>query len=350
MSQHEFDLILQKYLDGKCTSEEEKIVLTWYDTFIADSEITLSAEEKTMLEQKIWADIEPVVLSIRGRRPAVIRLLSNGWFRGAAAACIVLAVLAGGYLYFNRPVVPAVEAFSHVSIPAGYSIAYNEADTNRQVMLSDGSQVELQPRTALYYPAGFTGTTRDVYLAGNAFFRIAHDSSRHFIVHTDEGLLAEVLGTSFYVLHDKATNKVEVSVVTGKVSVYEEKGSGAARSVVETRRIILTPNQKVSYKPLNNQFVTSLVEEPKPVEPTSGKGHEVSFVFEEAPLSEVLKVLETTYGITIQTENDQLDNCHFTGDLMKQGLYGKLDIICQSTQSSYEVKGTAIYIRGKGCN
>ncbi|MES1249184.1 MAG: FecR domain-containing protein, partial [Chitinophaga rupis] len=171
--------------------------------------------------------------------------------------------------------------------------------------------------------------------------------ARHFMVHTKEWLLAEVLGTSFYVLHDRAGKKVEVAVVTGRVSVYEEKE--AVKTSSETNRIILTPNQKVSYKPLNSQFVTSLVEEPKPIEQNTAMRPRISFVFEETPLSEVLRDLQASYGITIQTESEKINNCHFSGDISRQSLYDKLDVICNSIQSSYEVKGTVIYIKGKGC-
>ncbi len=61
--------------------------------------------------------------------------------------------------------------------------------------------------------------------------------------------MAEVLGTSFYVFHDRINNKVEVSVVTGRVSVYDEKSRDAVNTLQAGNRIVLTPNQKVSYKP-----------------------------------------------------------------------------------------------------
>ncbi|HMI63026.1 MAG TPA: FecR family protein [Puia sp.] len=384
MSQHEFDDILQKYLDGECTPQEEKIILEWYKTFINETEITLSPEEKQALQQKIWTKIQPGIPQIQSsvpgiqpglrtgfpqspftvpqspsglpdltpNRPAIVRSYNGArrWWRVAAAASLLAAALAGGYLYLHQPAGPDILAFSRIRIPEGYSVIYNHKNTIRPVPLSDGSLVELQPQSALYYPTHFTGATRNVYLTGNAFFRIEHDSSRHFIVHTDEGLLAEDLGTSFYVLHNKTDNKVEVAVVSGKVSVYNEKWKGTVNAAPENGRIILTPNQKVSYKPLNNQFITSLVEEPKPVTPVPGSQPALSFVFDEAPLSKVLKALETSYGIVIQTENEQLNNCHFTGNISRQNLYEKLDILCKSTQSSYEVRGTVIYMRGKGCN
>jgi ferric-dicitrate binding protein FerR (iron transport regulator) len=254
-----------------------------------------------------------------------------------------------GYWYLQKDKIPGDLAFDNITVPADYKTAYNKSDVVTPVTLSDGSIIELQPRSALYFPVRFTGATRDVYLTGDAFFLVAHDTSKHFIVHTEEGLVTEVLGTSFYILHDRVTKKVEVSVVTGKVSVYEQKEKGDEKRRIENR-IILTANQKVSYKQLNNQFITSLVEEPKPLEHRSGGETRQSFIFDDASLLTVLKVLETAYGITIQTEDQKLDSCHFTGDLTRQNLYDKLDIICKSLQASYEINGTTIYMRGKGCN
>ncbi|HVU55392.1 MAG TPA: FecR family protein [Puia sp.] len=347
MSQPEFDHILRKYLDGNCTQEEEKIILEWYETFISESEIALSDHEKLEIRQKIWANVRPGLFDHGHQRPAAIPLFKRSWRQIAVAASLIL-VVAAGYWYFHPSAAPTVQDFSRDKIPEGYIATSNPDNSIRTIDLADGSKVELQPQSVLHYPKQFTGPTRNVYLTGNAFFQVAHDAARHFMVHTEEGLLAEVLGTSFYVLHDKAGKKVEVAVVTGKVSVYEEKE--AVKTSPETNRIILTPNQKVSYKPLNNQFVTSLVEEPKPIEQNTVTTPGTSFVFEEAPLSKVLTDLQTSYGITIQTENDQIGNCHFSGDISRQSLYDKLDVICKSIQSSYEVRGTVIYIRGKGCN
>lgn len=344
MSQHDFDAILQKYLAGNCTPTEEKLILDWYETFINQSEISLSREEKIILEQKIWSRVEADITDHRH----VIPLYHRRWFRAIAAACIVAIILIGGYWYFQKDKIPGDLTFTNIAIPQGYTAVYNHNDTIKSLTISDGSVIQLQPRSVLYFPVEFTGATRDVYLSGDAFFQVAHDTSKHFIVHTNEGLTTEVLGTSFYVLHNELTKKIEVAVVTGRVAVYEQKAKDK-KSILENG-IILTPNQQVSYTPLNNQFVTSLVERPQPLEQLAGKKIQSSFAFDDTPLLNVLTTLETAYGITILLEDQKLGNCHFTGDLTKQSLYEKLDIICKSLQISYKVKDTTIYVSGRGCN
>jgi hypothetical protein len=70
----------------------------------------------------------------------------------------------------------------------------------------------------------------------------------------------------------------------------------------------------------------------------------------ETPLSTILAELQAAYGVAIKTEQINLKNCHFTGDVTNQDLYKKLEIICQATQSSYELQGIDILIKGQGCN
>ena len=111
------------------------------------------------------------------------------------------------------------------------------------------------------------------------------------------------------------------------------------------------PNQKVIYDKDTRHFVSSLVDDPLPltVELTNKKAAVTNFVFEEATLKTVFESLEKMYGIDIVVENENLYNCRFTGDVDRQGLFTKLDIICQSVQASYVVEGTKILIEGPGC-
>ncbi|HVG13848.1 MAG TPA: FecR domain-containing protein, partial [Chitinophagaceae bacterium] len=174
-------------------------------------------------------------------------------------------------------------------------------------------------------------------------------AAKHFIVHSG-GLVTEVLGTSFEIVKDAQTNKVQVSVVTGKVAVYDTllavKTSPGNKLL---KGIVITPNQKIIYNPSNNKYITSLVDEPQPLAENLDS-LQAKFVFDETYLSEVVQPIEELYGINIEFEKQSLGNCHFTGDISNFDLYKKLDIICQSIRTSYEVRGTTILIKEGNCN
>jgi hypothetical protein len=164
-------------------------------------------------------------------------------------------------------------------------------------------------------------------------------------------LVTHVLGTSFNIKPDSRNKQVEVLVVTGKVQVYENRNEGTGKTP-KTNGVILTPNQKVIYKEEERQFTATLVNDPIPLpqDPQKPTPVATTFNFEEAPLLQVFQLLEKMYGIEIVVENDRLYNCLFTGNITPHGLFTKLDIVCGSINASYQVVGTRILVRGKGCN
>ena len=144
-----------------------------------------------------------------------------------------------------------------------------------------------------------------------------------------------------------------MSVVTGTVQVYENKSLVVYdNNRKEANGVILTPNQKVVYKEDKRQFTATLVNDPSPIpgEASHAVLKPADFVFHEASLADVLKLLEKTYGIEMLTENSRLNHCLFNGDINKYNLYTKLDIICQSLNATYEINGIKILIKGPGCD
>lgn len=86
-----------------------------------------------------------------------------------------------------------------------------------QVSLSDGTAVWLNSGSTISYPSRFAGRRREVKVTGEAFFDVAHDSKRPFVVSTDQ-LDIKVLGTRFNVLAYPG-GETAVSLVEGRVEV-----------------------------------------------------------------------------------------------------------------------------------
>jgi len=173
---------------------------------------------------------------------------------------------------------------------------------------------------------------------------------KHFIVHAEGQLTTEVLGTSFHILQHKATDKIEVRVVTGKVCVYQQQRRPENKPNEETARIILTRNKKVVFNAVTNEFITGLIEEPQPIPQIKDLKEETEtadnrFVFEDEPLDKVVQVMSKAYGLDITVESEKLARLHFTGNISKYDLYKQLDIICRSTKCTYDVNGEKIVLR-----
>lgn len=351
MSQSKFDQLLQKYLAGQCTPEEEKIVLEWYEQLINNSELHLSEEERTVIESRLWEGIQVRTQDTpreTGSSPAPIRTLKrrNAW-KWAAAACILSLVLAGIFL-FRRPFT-SIQYTNNTPSKEGFKSWHNETGMEKKIMLSDSTQIMLQPGASVEYPDPFKGNTREVFLSGNAFFNVHHNPAKHFKVHLGGILTTEVLGTSFNIIQNNATASIEVAVVTGKVHVFQQ--DQPTTNDQPSTGVILTRNRKVIFNTTTSQFTTGLVENPQPFIRSSqpalsgNDDQQRPLIFEDEPLHAVLEILSRAYGISITTESEKLGLYHFTGNISKYDLYKQLDIICQSTQSVYEIKEDQIIIK-----
>jgi Fe2+-dicitrate sensor, membrane component len=347
MNRKAFYHLLKRYLEDDCTEEEKKLVEQWYELLgdDDDQETPMANEDIRESIQRLWPSIrQQTLLRSVAAPPPPARILPI-WIKWVSAAVILAGITFGMVWLFNS--IREHGGFKGRSL-AGYRETRNHTQAADTLILADGSLVVLEPKARLYYPDSF-GIKREVYLVGNAFFKVTKNPGRPFYVYS-RNIVTQVLGTSFFVKSDK---NIEVSVHTGKVAVYEYADENTkTRTNEEAGGVILKPNQKVIYSQANHHFRTTLVEMPLPVAIDNKSEEaitELNFVFEETPIAKVLSALEHAYRIDMVMENETLANCLFSGDIKGQDLYDQLEIICQSVQAAYEIKGTRILIRGSGC-
>lgn len=341
MNQHEFDILLQKYLAGTCSPEEEQQVLEWVERVHAHAPELLTGAEARATEQKIWRKIRQNALPARGWYTPGVRI-------GMGIAAAVLLTVA---LYVLRPGIFGVSK-SHLTEQAkpvkvltqhadDFLVVKNTNGRERSLRLEDGSVIVLTKESTLRYPRHFDPKNRQVELEGEAVFNIKRDTSRPFFVYSGE-LVTQVLGTSFKVISFGNARTIEVQVLSGKVSVYEnqEKSSESRNGVV------LRPNQKITFDKEAKKLIPELVPAPVMVEPPVQTRE---FAFEESPLQTVLNALQKAYDVEIVVENPTLNNCTFTGDITGLPLHTQLRFICKSVNASYELRGTTFFVNGDGC-
>ncbi|MNX83847.1 fec operon regulator FecR [compost metagenome] len=150
--------------------------------------------------------------------PASPRRALPRWAVGLAAALAVV-VLSSSALLWPRP--------AHYATNTG---------ERRLVALSDGSRVELNTETRLR--AAMSPDSREAWLdKGEAYFEVAHDTSRPFTVHMGDRTV-RVLGTRFSVRRDG--DKVQVLVAEGRVRLSGPKAGPASKPVVLVRGDVAT--------------------------------------------------------------------------------------------------------------
>jgi ferric-dicitrate binding protein FerR (iron transport regulator) len=341
-SRKAFGKLLQKYLEGKCSESEKELVEQWYELIDEEPRQNYTEKEWEALQYKLWRKIEEESFEPADYSQETALGFSI-WhsYRVGIAASITLLLGVGLWWYLIQPNGKSAIVSAQQSKNEFTSMDNTSAKPIR-IDLEDGSTVTLSPHSQLQYPNHFAANKREVQLTGEALFEVSKNPEKPFYVITDK-LVTKVLGTSFYVRTVEATKKVEVEVLTGKVSVYEkEKVNNVNPGVV------LTPNHKVTFFTVEKHFITGLVPKPLPqIQAITNKPE--TFEFDDAPIGDVLNKIERVYGIDIELESDKLSTCPLTADITQQPLFTKLDIICATINGKYEIKGTTILISGKGC-
>jgi transmembrane sensor len=334
MEQSDFRNILRKYLQGEASVEEEKLIDAWYASMAKDTDNNAGGE--LVSEDFGWGHIHAHIKKSK-QKDGQRQLLP--WYSLGVAASLIIMIVA--FLSFSKHPDDFLTKINEPSIT--WKTFANTTDLTQMIVLPDSSTVAIEPESKLRFSSRFNKVKREVYLEGEAFFRVTHNANIPFFVHANE-VTTKVLGTSFIVKAIKNEQKITVVVKSGKVSVFTNPEKEDRSLAV--REVILTPNQQIVYDKNEKEISKVLVNKPEAIIPEE----EISRMrFEEAPVSEIFKALEKVYGVKIDFDEALFSNCRLTTVISKDDLYGRLDIICNVIGTSYTLEADRITISGSGC-
>lgn len=327
-----WDTWLTSKADHQAILEQAKSVLEAFK----HQDSLLSAVEIEVETARILQSVQP---------PKVVPLIPF-WLKLAASIALLVAA---GLWFFNEKGTTSTPSVSDALTAQMIDIQRVESDTT--ILLSDGSTVQLKRGGSIQFDKNFVGKERVVTLvAGEAFFDVTKNPEKPFIVFAND-IVTRVLGTSFTVRTSNTEGGTSSVVVrTGRVAVFKKadfvKPNVASVAVDTQKCIFLTPNQQVNTKENAVSLVASVVEKPILLEsPVKNP----DFKFEDAPISDVLNILEVAYGVQIVADNAILKSCRLTISLGKDDLFVKLKVICRVIGAKYEVANTKVVLTGKGC-
>lgn len=346
MSREAFHRLLQRYLDGNCTSDEKRIVEEWYAMLGKEVTPDMSEIPFREIERRLWNAVRPGN-NLGLPAPHESRPMWQSWVKLSVAACLAALIIVLTGISITHRAEP--EFLSETGKSAVHTYV-NKGSREVCVLLEDNSSVVLQPGSSLMVPHHFSHELRKVFIEGEAFFKVSKNKSRPFLVYNKD-VIVRVVGTSFTVRPGGKSHKTEVLVRTGKVIVTEKaERKSLATLLLHKNQVTVTPNQKAIYDEKDKKITAALVEKPVLLAVYSeGNWRGEDFVFSETPIANVLDRLGKSYGVDIRAESDNISKCTFTGDLAGQDLFTQLDFVCQSIKASYSVEGVTIIIKGKGC-
>lgn len=325
MEEEQVELIV-KYLQGHLSDIELDNFLLWIN---ADSENKkLFFEIKAMYEacdsdqtDQTFDVMQSWKRLLQKRQKQRIKrgmMIGFRWF--SYAATLVLVVTASVF-FWNKTGQGSDEVTRYIG---GNGVCANVME------LPDGTKVHVGPQTTFYYKGNYGEKTREVYLEGEAYFDVAKQKDKPFIVKV-KGQDIEVLGTKFNVLAYPNDSLFVTTLLEGSVSLFIEKLN---------THTILNPDEQFVYNRQNSRTEILKVKASEYLRWTEGY-----YYFREQSLKSILDRLSRVYELNFVMKSDALKQKKFTGTFYKgQNIEEVLDIINVSVPFKYKIEGRNIVI------
>ena len=375
MNENEILELLKKYQDGTLSNEDKDKVDAWYLHKASNSNLQLNEYELEDSYKYLKAKLpfEP--------QTKVIRI----WPRAAAAASIAL-LLGTGIFYFTKPKLETIQVVEktpdiapggnrgiltlsngkqivladisakdtiakegeEVTIKMGangvitYVINPNAAASNEDansfntlstptggqynIVLADGTKVYLNAVSSIKYPTQFNGDQRVVELDGEAYFEVAKNKNKPFIVKSGDQDI-EVLGTHFNVHAYTNESVIKTTLLEGSVAVS-----------YKNQKEVLKPGQQSNVSEKFNKIGIKQVDTEAAIAWKNGR-----FKFDNADLKTVMRQLERWYGIKAEYRGDVSDVRFNGGTFMNKNLSEVLKVL-ELSNIKFKVEGKTIIV------
>ncbi len=176
------------------------------------------------------------------------------------------------------------------------------------LQLEDGTTIHLNSESELVYPSVFASDSRTVSLVGEAYFDVAHDAGRPFIVDLD-GYRIEVLGTQFNVTAYADEHLCRSTLVEGSVRIVPRDAEQTGQE-----QILLSPGQQLVRNTESGALSVASVDTKRY---TAWMQRE--FVFDNTPLSEALRTVSRWYDFRYEITDPELEKYSVSGEISKDG-------------------------------
>lgn len=281
------DKQIEEVLAGIATPEDAKLVAEWFTTEegsdYLEAAMTRDSEliKNEVADLYVNHDIPSRQMLEQIRKNIRVKKLKRICFRVAAVLIPVLFII-GFYIQLNSKVdLFGTSEYEEVIVDKGERI---------QIMFQDGTRVYINSDSKLKYPKKFALNTREVFLEGEAYFVVAKNKNRPFIVNLN-GPAIQVVGTSFNVQDYPENKDIVVCLDEGSINL----------TLPTEKKYPVRPGERLIYNKESNECTISRMEDM----------HRLSMwkqnviVFKDTPLPEVIKVLNRWYDVDFKIEDER---------------------------------------------
>jgi len=389
LNKEDFYKLLDKYIAGEASLEEEQRLLNFYGSFQDKKETVDDLEEiGEQILERVQENLNPIEENQGTYRFYYLKSIS-------IAASILLVIATGLYFYSNRTI-KEPEYFAEINVNNDIAPGYNKAiltladgskislddaangllasqgdiaitktengeivyeknssDKSKfladrsvintiqtpkggkyQIRLPDGSKVWLNSASTLSYPTAFSGNERKVQLKGEAYFEISPNKDIPFRVQS-ENQIVEVLGTHFNINSYSDEDYVKTTLLEGSVRVILNSVSS---KVSNTK--LLKPGEQSLTKSSQSGIKIMNADTEKAIAWKNGY-----FRFRNTPIREIMREIERWYDVELVYEG-KIPSDEFTGFISNDvKISAVLKIMEESGGVKFTVKGKKLKVK-----
>lgn len=281
------DKQIEEVLAGIASPEDAKYVAEWFATEEGSDYLEAAMTRDSELIKNEFADlyvnhdIPSKKMQEQIRKNIRMKKLKRICFR-VAAVLIPVVLIVGLYIQLNSKVdLFGTSEYEEVVVAKGERI---------QIMFQDGTKVYINSDSKLRYPKKFALNTREVFLEGEAYFVVAKNKNRPFIVNLN-GPAIHVLGTSFNVQDYPENKDIVVCLDEGNINL----------TLPTEKKYPVQPGERLVYDKENKQCIISKMNDMQRL----SMWKQNVIVFKDTPLPEVIKVLNRWYDVDFKVEDEQ---------------------------------------------
>lgn len=305
--------LISAYLNGEISHEEEAELLKWIQADPSNKTLFYNIKDTWDSSKPVNVDVNTQLLRFYQKqaqaRKSNKRILPLWTKVAAAAAILLLGLFSAQYVPFLKPKPQSmVESFQ---VPKG---------SRSEIVLADGTRVNLNSNSKLELDENFSGTLREVHLEGEAYFEVKSDKSHPFKVHTQKFDII-VTGTKFNVSSYREDTNIGATLAEGRIKL-QTKTMG---------EIVLKPGQKISFNQQTMNPVLTKADIESELAWVDGE-----FNFKDIPFPDLVRRLERWYDVKLIYDGSDFDSMTYTGRFKNQEtIWQVLDALKLTTSIDY---------------
>jgi transmembrane sensor len=335
--------LLERYFNNSCSNEELSRVVEWFKNsaktqegkellFRLWEEMPDKEEEHLTNFDHILDKIHHDVNLIQAQDLLILSEENISKYRKKERFIMYLSKVAAIFLIpvLLFSIYISYKYHSSLHVQTNTSKAYNEVfssvDAITKVALPDGSNVWLNHSSTLKFPATFEGDSRTVELKGEGYFEVAHHPDIPFVVKVGE-INVVARGTTFNILAYPEEDRIETSLIKGKVDVQKRGSDGQIVPLIEMK-----PNDLAIYQKTIKKISTQTICDDRNFAWKEGK-----LIFNKAPMGDVVKRLSRWFNVDIQISDPKILELSYTATFKNETLPQVMELLSMVSPISYSI-------------